>query len=189
MTLYNTLTTIFIALGLSMDCFAVSLSTGISNHKLAITDFIRIAFFFGLFQGGMPVIGWLLGSKFRDAIANYDHWLAFIVLFLLGLKMIYESLSKKDDGEKESNILKFHILIGLSVATSLDALAVGLSFAFLNMPIMVACLIIGFVTFNMSMLGMRIGQKFGKTFKFNAELIGGITLMIIGFNILFNHLH
>lgn len=189
MTLYNALTTTFIAFGLSMDCFAVSLSTGISNHKLAITDFIRIAFFFGFFQGAMPVLGWLLGSEFREAIANYDHWLAFIVLFLLGLKMIYESLPKKGEEKKESNILKFHILIGLSIATSLDALAVGLSFAFLNMPIMVACMMIGFITFNMSMLGMRIGQRFGKSFKFNAELIGGVTLIIIGFNILFNHLH
>ena len=189
MTLYNVLTTIFIAFGLSMDCFAVSLSAGMSNHKLSIPDFIRISFFFGFFQGVMPVIGWFLGSEFRNAISTYDHWLAFSVLLLLGIKMIYESLPKKSETKKESNILKFHILIGLSIATSLDALAVGLSFAFLNMPILIACILIGFITFNMSMVGMRIGQRFGKSFKINAELIGGIILIIIGLNILFNHLH
>jgi len=187
MTIFNFITTLFIAFGLSMDCFAVSLSTGISNTKLTLTNFIRISFFFGLFQGVMPLVGWLLGSEFRKAISSYDHWIAFTVLGLLGLKMIYESLPKKEE-KKATNILKLHILIGLSIATSLDALAVGLSFALLNMPIILASLLIGFITFNMSMLGMRIGQKFGKSFKINAELVGGIILIIIGLNILINHL-
>ncbi|UPA31948.1 manganese efflux pump MntP family protein [Terrisporobacter glycolicus] len=173
-----------------MDAFAVSVTKGMTIRK--ITSFIsfKIAFFFGLFQGLMPFIGWFVGIRFQIYIQAVDHWIALFLLSFIGLKMIFEAYEDSNNPEITvtcDDELDNRELIILSIATSIDALAVGISFAFLNVHIIPLCLSIGLITFVLCFLGVMIGKFLGPVFKNYSQIIGGIILILIGINILNEH--
>ncbi|WP_296644734.1 manganese efflux pump MntP [Romboutsia sp. 13368] len=174
---------------LSMDAFAVSVTKGITLKKINLSVAIKIAFFFGLFQAIMPLIGWLFGMNFELYIRSIDHWIAVILLSFLGIKMIIETINGDDDNETNSTYLNNKELIILSIATSIDALAVGVTFAFLNIDIIPICISIGVITFIVCFIGVIIGKKIGSVLKDSAQIIGGIILVLIGLNILNEHTH
>ncbi len=178
-----------LAVGLCMDSFAVSLTSGVLLKPFKTGRILKIATFMAIFQGGMPVIGWLLGVNFQSYIESYDHWIAFALLAFLGSKMIYEGWPR---GEEEKpccfNPANTRTLIGLSIATSIDALAVGIMFAISNIEIVTPALIIGLVTFAASLAGVHIGHRFGRRIHNYAEMLGGIILLGIGIKILLEHL-
>jgi len=180
-------TIIFIAFGLAMDAFAVSITSGLTIKHLRINNALKIAIFFGSFQAVMPVIGWLAGLSLRDFIADVDHWIAFGLLSFIGCKMIYESIKIKSS-EKEINPLNVYVLLMLSIATSIDALAIGVSFAFLKISIATPIIVIGAVTFLLSFLGVFVGNRFGHFFESKIEIVGGFILIGIGIKILIEHL-
>ena len=177
-----------IAIGLSMDAFAVALCKGLAMRLLDMKQAAVIALFFGGFQAGMPLIGWLLGSAFEEYITSFDHWIAFGLLLFIGGKMIYEALRPDDDAETGSGKLDIKELFILAVATSIDALAVGITFAFLRTAIVPAVTLIGVTTFVLSVIGVILGHRFGIRYKSKAELAGGIVLVLIGAKILLEHL-
>lgn len=182
----STLTLIGIALGLSMDAFAVSVTSGaILKERMTSKVLLKIGALFGFFQAVMPLLGWLLGQAFSEYIHQYDHWIAFFLLLFIGAKMIYEAQKKE---ESCFDPLNPHTLFLLAVATSVDALAIGVSMAFLETSILPAILLIGLITFLMSEAGILIGKKGGEFLKEKAELAGGIVLILIGTKILFEHL-
>ncbi len=214
------------AIGLSMDAVAVSIAKGMTVKKNLLRNAIKIALFFGVFQGGMPLIGWFAGRYFENYIKSFDHWIAFILLSVIGGKMIYESLkgnkerkeNKEDEEdevreiEKEDKIIEIQEEVSLdrdscdkqceikseelshksltilAIATSIDALAVGVSFAFLEVSIIPAATIIGLTTFILCIAAVLIGKKLGCILQKYAEIIGGVILIIIGINILIEHL-
>lgn len=178
-----------IAAGLSMDAFAVAVCKGLKMPKMNYKQTVVIALFFGGFQALMPLIGWLLGKQFEAYITNIDHWIAFVLLAIIGGKMAVESF-KKDEVDDTEHLLKLDLkeLLLLSVATSIDALAVGITFAFLQAKIVPAITIIGVTTFVLAALGVFIGHKFGAKYKSKAELAGGILLICMGLKILLEHL-
>ena len=180
---------LLIALGLSMDAFAASLCKGMSMKKRNPHHSAVIALFFGGFQAAMPLIGWLLGTQFESYITAVDHWIAFGLLAFIGGKMIYEALIKETCPTEDENALRIKGLLLLAVATSIDALAVGVTFAFLQVSIIPAVTFIGVVTFVLSYIGVFIGHKFGASLKTKAELAGGLVLILIGIKILLEHLH
>ena len=181
------LTILLIALGLAMDAFAVSIAHGITSKTLRSGNALKLAISFGSFQAFMPALGWLAGLSLLDLISGVDHWAAFGLLFFIGCKMVYESF-KMTPSEKEHKKLTMPILLMLSVATSIDALAVGLSFAFLKIAVTIPIMIIGSVTFMLSFLGVTFGSKLGKFFENKIEIIGGLVLIAIGMKILFEHM-
>lgn len=177
-------------IGLSMDAFAVSVSKGLGMTKVNKKQTLLIGLFFGGFQALMPAIGWFLGIGFEKYITSIDHWIAFILLGFIGAKMIWESVRDEDDeGEtpKDKGISIKELFL-LAIATSIDALAVGISFAFLNYPIAWVTAIIGITTFVISVAGVYIGNFFGNRFKKGAEIAGGIILILLGVKILLEHL-
>jgi len=176
-----------IALGLSMDAFAVSIAHGISTKRLPAVNALKMATSFGLFQAFMPALGWLAGLSWRGFISGVDHWAAFGLLSLIGCKMIYESVYAKPS-IREPNSLSISALLILSIATSIDALAVGLSFAFLEVLITTPIMVIGTVTFLLSYAGVCFGNRLGRAFKNRIEIIGGLVLISIGVKILLEHL-
>lgn len=175
------------AIGLSADAFAVSLTSGLLIKHIKINKALKIALFFGGFQALMPLIGWVAGLTFRDLLADFDHWVAFALLGLLGGKMIYESLTSDDD-ERRFNPLDTYTLLVLAIATSLDALAAGLGLAVIKTSIVLAVTIVGAITFSFCFIGVFIGHKFGNLFSKKIEIIGGLILISIGSKILFEHL-
>ena len=175
-----------IAVGLSMDAFAVSICKGLSIGKIKKTDMVIVGLYFGGFQAIMPLMGYFIGSQFKDYITAVDHWIAFGLLLIIGANMIRESFSKETDAA--SNSLCFKTMLPLAIATSIDALAVGVSFAFLEVNIVWAVLLIGVVTFILSTVGVKVGSTFGTKYKAKAELAGGIILILIGTKILLEHL-
>jgi len=178
----------FIAIGLSMDAFAVSICAGLSMPKATLKKAFQIALYFGIFQAGMPVIGFFVATLFAEKIIAYDHWIAFALLCFLGGKMVLGSF-KQDGGEEAGEVsVKPAKMLPLALATSIDALAVGVSFAFLQINIAPAAALIGVVTFLIAMLGVKIGNVFGAKFKSKAELAGGVILILIGVQILIEHL-
>ncbi|MCX6232889.1 MAG: manganese efflux pump MntP family protein [Bacteroidetes bacterium] len=177
---------ILIALGLSMDSFAVSLTSG-TLHCVTPKKGLKIAVVFAVFQAIMPVLGWLLGLTFKDLIEQIDHWIAFSLLFIIGLKMIYEAV-KVNQEERKFNINKNYVLIMLALATTIDAFVVGISFGFLNVSIIKASIIIGLVTFIVSYGGICLGKLNRFIKPRSAELIGGLVLIGIGIKILLEHL-
>ncbi len=180
------ITTIFIALGLAMDAFAVSVTTGLHVEEHRIKRGVIVALSFGFFQGFMPVIGWLAGLTLKDLITGVDHWIAFGLLFFIGVKMIYESFAiGKEHTERCFN---GYIVLLLSLATSIDALAVGLSFAFLQVSIIAPVIIIAVITTVLSLGGFFAGQKLGHVFENKIEIVGGLVLIGIGIKILVEHL-
>jgi len=180
------LTIFFIAIALGMDAFAVSIVSGTTLKKLHPKHVLRIALFFGGFQGIMPILGWGAGNGFRDLIQGIDHWIAFGLLFFIGSKMIYESTKLELDERMDP--LNMNVLLILSIATSIDAFGVGLGLSILDASIMFPALVIAFVTFSLSVLGLFIGDTFGHHFEKKMELLGGVILIIIGFSILIEHI-
>jgi len=180
------ITVLLIALGLAMDSFSVAIANGLATKTFQATKAIKIAVFFGFFQGIMPVIGWLAGVHAIDLIADYDHWVAFFLLTFIGARMIYESIKKESDTLVAS--LSIKVLLVLSIATSIDALAVGLSLSLLQVSIIIPALVTGVVTFSLSFFGVYIGGKFGCVLKSRVESLGGIILVFIGLKILLEHL-
>lgn len=174
-----------IAIGVSMDAFAVAVCKGLSLKKNTLKNSLIVALYFGLFQAGMPLIGYLLGVQFQDAISRIDHWIAFILLGGIGLNMIKES---RDSCERTDDSLCFKTMSVLAIATSIDALAVGVTFAFLKVKILSSVILIGIVTFFISFVGVKIGNVFGFKFKSKAEVLGGVILIFMAFKILFSHL-
>ena len=170
---------------LSMDAFAVSITKGITLKKINLSIATKIAFSFGLFQAIMPLIGWLFGMNFELYIRSIDHWIAVILLSFLGIKMIIEAI--KNDDNDNTTYLDNKELIILSIATSIDALAIGVTFAFLNIDIIPVCISIGVITFLVCFIGVLIGKKIGSLLKNYAQIVGGIILIIIGLNILNEH--
>jgi len=198
-----------LAVGLSMDAFAVAICAGLTMPKMNIKKALIIGLYFGVFQAVMPLIGYLVATLFADKIITYDHWIAVILLCFLGGKMIIGSFKKEgcpdrecpngtcndrvcpggEKPDKKETSVKPAQMIPLALATSIDALAVGVSLAFLRVSIVPAVLFIGITTFALSLLGVKIGNAFGTRFKSKAELMGGIILVLIGFKILLEHLN
>lgn len=183
MTLLNLF---LIAVGLSMDAFAVSVCKGLAMEKAPVKKAAVAGAWFGSFQALMPLIGYLLGSQFEKYITRIDHWIAFILLALIGLNMIKEAFSQKE--EKASDTMYFKEMFLLAVATSIDALAVGITFAFLRVDILPAVGLIGLTTFLLSIVGVKVGNLFGSRYKSRAELAGGVLLVLMGTKILLEHL-
>lgn len=181
------ITLLGIALGLSFDTFAVSLSCGVVKSKITFSEAMRIAFTMALFQGGLPVLGYFLGTSISEYVKSFDHWIAFGLLLFLGGTMIIGGLKK--DGEKPvRDFRKLSVLIAMAAGTSIDAFAVGVSFAFLKMNIWISGFLIGTVTFLASMTAIRIGKSAGKHLGSRVEILGGIILTAIGVKILLEHL-
>lgn len=178
-----------IGVGLSADAFSVSVCKGLNMRKLNMVHAYIIALFFGGFQAIMPLIGYLLGTSFSKYIEAFDHWIAFVLLAFIGGKMVIEAIREKDDEEDEkTDVLKMGELTVLAVATSIDALAVGITFAFLKVNIFFSILIIGVTTFALSLGGVLLGNRFGAKYKNKAEIAGGVILILIGLKILLEHL-
>ena len=176
---------LLIAVGLSMDAFAVSVCKGLSVQRLELKHSTLAGLYFGGFQFLMPVIGFFLGSRFEMAIKSFDHWIAFVLLAMIGANMIKESFS---ESEKLDDDFGVRNMLLMAIATSIDALAVGISFACLGVEILPAAGMIGIITFGLSALGIRIGHSFGLKYKARAELAGGLILILIGLKILLEHL-
>ena len=177
---------LFLAIGLSMDAFAVAICKGLSSKHFNQKHAVIIALYFGTFQALMPAIGYLLGSRFQQSITAYDHWIAFILLALIGGNMIKESFDHET--ETSSPSIHFQEMLILAIATSIDALAVGVTFAFLQVDIVPAVLFIGCTTFVISAVGVKVGAVFGARFQSRAELLGGVVLVLMGVKILAEHL-
>ena len=176
-----------IAVGLSMDAFAVSVCKGLSTRELKAKHYLSVGAWFGGFQALMPLLGYLLGSSFEGYINRFDHWIAFALLSLIGGNMIRESF--EEDGEKTDDSFAFKTMLVLAVATSIDALAVGITFALLpDVNITAAVSFIGATTFALSAVGLKVGNIFGLKYKNKAELAGGVILILIGLKILLEHL-
>ncbi|MDD1686019.1 manganese efflux pump MntP family protein [Methanoregula sp.] len=180
------ITPILIGIGLSMDCFAVSLAVGTTTKSKLLYTALIIALCFGIFQAGMTLLGWALGTGFTGFIAGFDHWLAFLLLAIIGAKMIHEGFETSD--EETISTLQFVPVMVLSLATSIDALAVGISFAFLQVSILVPALIIGIVACIISFGGVMSGMQLKSLLGNRIEIVGGLILIAIGLNILFTHL-
>ena len=184
-------TLLLMGVGLSMDAFAVSICKGLSMRKVNKKQCLVIGLFFGGFQALMPFIGWVLGSQFEQYITSIDHWIAFILLGFIGGKMVVEAIREKDEAVEVGKMdppLDFKEMFILAIATSIDALAVGITFAFLDTPILEAITIIGITTMIISIVGVVIGNYFGGKYKHKAELVGGIILVLLGVRILIQHL-
>ena len=176
-----------IGVGLAMDAFAVSICKGLAMRRMNYKKAIIIAAFFGVFQALMPALGYVLGTTFANNIAAIDHWIAFILLALIGANMIKEALSSDDD-ECQDDSLRLGDLIMLSIATSIDALAVGITFAFFNVSLLLSVSMIGIITFIICVIGVKVGNVFGEKYKSKAELAGGLILIVMGAKILIDHL-
>jgi putative Mn2+ efflux pump MntP len=182
------LSILVVALGLSADCFAVAFGSSVSKKDYPLRQFLRLAVSFGLFQTIMTLLGWLAGSTILKYISSYDHWVAFGLLALVGGHMIWEVFHDDETSEKNNDFTKLWMLLTLSIATSLDALAVGLSFGLIEANIAIASLTIGLVSFIITILGSYLGKKLGAVVGKRAELAGGIILILIGVRILLEHL-
>jgi putative Mn2+ efflux pump MntP len=181
------ITILFLAVGLAMDALAVSIVTGSIYRELHIRHALRMALFFGAFQSLMPLVGSLAGLSLREYIAAYDHWIAFALLGFIGSKMIYEAF-KIEQAEKKLDPSNLLILLTLSVATSIDALAVGFTLSLLVSSLALAVAVIGLITFGLSYAGVSIGKRFGHFFESKIEIVGGLILIAIGLKILIRHL-
>ena len=177
---------LLIAIGLSMDAFSVSICKGLTTKKFSWRMALVCGLWFGLFQALMPIIGYFLGAQFQEMIEAYDHWIAFGLLFLIGANMIREAIWGKE--EQQDGSLGFKTMLLLAIATSIDALAVGVSFACIQVELWSSVLIIGLTTFLFSVLGVKIGNVFGSRYEKSASIVGGIILILIGLKILLEHL-
>ncbi len=181
----STLSLFLIAVGLSMDAFAVAICKGLATRKLKLSNAFIVGLYFGGFQILMPLAGYLLANRFEKYITSFDHWIAFALLSIIGISMIRESRS---EAEKLDDSFTVKVMLPLAVATSIDALAAGVSFAFLGVNIIQSVLFIGVITFTLSTIGVYVGNIFGAKYKSGAELCGGIVLVAMGVKILLEHL-
>ncbi len=175
----------FIALGLSADAFAVAICKGLSTNKIKICNILTVGIYFGGFQALMPLLGFWLGSNFQGLIESIDHWIAFILLGVIGFNMIRES---REQAEEIDSSFSAKAMLPLAVATSIDALAIGITFSFLKVAIVTAVSLIGITTFVLSAIGLVLGNRFGCKYKSKAELMGGIILIFMGIKILLEHM-
>ena len=183
------LTLIVIAVGLAMDAFAVSIGKGLSVQRIESRHTMSVGLWFGGFQALMPLVGYFLGVSFASLVQNIDHWIAFILLGIIGVNMIREATAKEEcECEKATSDFSSRKMLLLAIATSIDALAVGVSFAFLGVNIWQAVVMIGVITMIISMIGLRIGNIFGCRYKSKAEIFGGCILLLMGCKILIEHL-
>ncbi|MFQ9894042.1 MAG: manganese efflux pump MntP family protein [Emergencia sp.] len=179
---------LLLAIGLSMDAFAVSICKGLATDRVQAKHMITAGLWFGGFQALMPLIGYFLGTSFADYITAVDHWIAFVLLGLIGANMIKESLTKADDtGDTSSGSFSAKAMFPMAVATSIDALAVGITFAFLKVDIAFSVSAIGVTTFLLSAIGIKVGSIFGTRFQAKAEFAGGLILILLGLKILLEH--
>ena len=183
----NFLSLFMLAVGLSMDAFAVAVCKGLALKKITFRHALIVGLWFGGFQALMPLLGYLLAAQFREAIAAYDHWIAFILLVLIGGNMIREAVFEKEEPETDS-ALSFRSMLPLAVATSIDALAVGVTFAFLDVQIIPSVTLIGVTTLILSMIGVKAGSMFGAKYEKKAEILGGVILILLGIKTLLEHL-
>jgi putative Mn2+ efflux pump MntP len=179
---------LLVAVGLSMDAFAVSVCKGLGMRRLNLRVALVLALLFGAFQGGMPILGWVLGSQFLWIIAPIDHWIAFGLLGIIGGKMILDAARGEEEDSGTTDRVAWGEFLMLAVATSIDALAVGISFAALSVNIASSALIIGLTTFLLSLVGVAVGHAFGSRFERPAQMVGGIVLVCIGIKVLVEHL-
>ena len=179
---------VLLAVGLSMDAFAVSICKGLGMKRTNLKVAVILGLFFGGFQAGMPVIGWALGSQFLGIIGPIDHWIAFILLAFIGGKMLWEAFSEDEGDDKDAEKIDLGEYLILAIATSIDALAVGISFAALSVDIVPAVSLIGITTFLFSVAGVAIGHTFGARYEKPAAIVGGVVLVLIGLKILLEHL-
>lgn len=184
MSFFNLL---IVAVGVSADAFAVALTQGVPIKRRIHRDALLVAIVFGLFQAAMPLIGWVVGAQLNGFIAPVDHWVAFVLLALIGGKMLWEAY-RPGEADEEAGVISIRHLLALAVATSIDALAVGLSFAFLDVDILPAVILIGLVTAVLTYIGVVLGHRVGARFQKPAEIIGGLVLIAIGTRILLEHL-
>lgn len=182
------LTLTVIAIGLAMDAFAVSIGKGLSVRKIEPRHTLSVGLWFGGFQALMPLVGYMLGVSFSSLVQNIDHWIAFGLMGFIGVNMIREALSDEDECDEGAADFSVKKMLLLAIATSIDALAIGVSFAFLGVNIWTAILLIGVITMILSMIGLRIGNIFGCRYKSKAELAGGCVLILMGCKILFEHI-
>ena len=187
-TKMNFIELLLIAVGLSMDAFSVSICKGLTTKKFSWRMALLCGLWFGGFQVLMPIAGYFLGAQFQEMIEAYDHWIAFGLLFFIGANMIREAVWEKKEEGKENGALDFKTMLFLAIATSIDALAVGVSFACIQVNLWSSVLIIGLTTFFFSVLGVKIGNVFGSKYEKSAGVIGGIILILIGLKILLEHL-
>lgn len=176
---------VIIAVGLSMDAFAVSIGKGLSLKQIKLRHVLSVGLWFGGFQALMPLIGYLLGATFTAVVSDFDHWIAFFLLGIIGFNMIRDSFSKEE--EKHDDDFSFRTMLMLAVATSIDALAVGVSFAFLSVDLWISVALIGLITFAFSAVGLKIGNIFGNKYKSKAEFTGGVVLVLMGVKFLVEH--
>lgn len=176
-----------IAVGLAMDAFAVSIAAGLALPKVTPRHVFRLGFHFGLFQFFMPIIGWWAGSTISDRITDYDHWIALGLLSFIGLKMLIDAF-RPEDHRRRTDPTRGWTLVTLSVATSIDALAVGVGLAFLDVPILLPCVVVGLVAAIFSSVGIMFGSRLGRSWGRGAEILGGCTLILVGLHILWSHL-
>lgn len=178
---------LLLSIGLAMDAFAVSICKGISMRKMNWKKAIIIGLYFGGFQALMPTLGYFLGTAFQSLITSVDHWIAFVLLGIIGGEMIKESF--EIDSENQNDDISFKTMIILAIATSIDALAVGITFAFLNVNLGLAVNLIGIITFILAVAGTKIGNRFGDKYEKKAEFVGGVILILLGVKILLEHLN
>ncbi|MBR4110549.1 MAG: manganese efflux pump [Clostridia bacterium] len=177
---------LLIAVGLAMDAFAVSVCKGLSLKQMEWKKAVIVGLYFGVFQALMPAIGYFLGTTFESLVTQIDHWIAFVLLGFIGINMLKEAFDK--DNEESNDKVDLKTMLVLAIATSIDALAVGITFAFLKVNMLLATLLIGIITFGLSIIGVKIGNKFGNKYEKKAEATGGIILILMGIKILFEHL-
>lgn len=176
-----------LGIGLAMDAFAVAICKGLSMKKMNWKNAIIIALYFGIFQAVMPIIGYFLGTTFEDFVTKFDHWIAFVLLLAIGGNMIKEAFNK--NCENKNDKVDFKTMVILALATSIDALAVGITFAFFEVNVLLAITIIGLITFLVSIVGVKIGNRFGDKYQSKAEFLGGVILILLGIKILLEHLN
>lgn len=177
---------LLISIGLAMDAFAVSICKGLSFKTMSWKKAIIVGLYFGFFQALMPLIGYFLGATFESVVTKVDHWIAFILLGIIGINMLKEAFG--NDEENQNDKVDFKTMIMLAIATSIDALAVGITFAFLKVNMVIATIMIGIVTFAICVIGVIIGNKFGDKYERKAEVVGGLILIFMGIKILLEHL-
>ena len=177
---------LLVAIGLAMDAFAVSICKGLSMKKMCWKKALIVGVYFGTFQALMPVIGYFLGATFEELVTKVDHWIAWGLLTVIGINMLKEAFAKNEENHNDN--VDFKTMSVLAVATSIDALAVGITFAFLRVNMLLATIIIGIVTFAICVIGVKIGNKFGDKYERKAETVGGLILILMGIKILLEHL-
>lgn len=183
------LSLVLIGVGLSIDSLAASITTGACVRNIKIKYILKVAAYMAIFQGVMPLVGWLIGSSFKSIIENYDHWVAFILLFIIGGKLIYDGIKNNGETEPNTEPAKDLMLAGMALATSIDAMIMGIGFGLIEVNIWLAMLIIGVTTFLFSTVGVFVGEKIGNKINSSIEIFGGVVLIGLGVKILTEHIY